>query len=53
MKTKLKAWIYQWPDDKRLQDGQILFKRLIKKTVKDLNLKETAVIITIGTPNGN
>ena len=50
MKTKLKAWIYQWPDDKRLQDGQVLFKRTKKATIKTLKLKETAVIITI---NGN
>ena len=50
MKT-LKAWIYQWSDDKRLQDGQVLFRRLKKDVIKNLKVKETAVVIA-SAPNG-
>ena len=46
MKT-LKAWIYQWPDDRRLQDGQVLFRRLKKDVINNLKVKETAITITV------
>ena len=43
----IKAWIYQWPDDKRLQDGKVVFKRVSRENVKALKLKETAVVMNV------
>ena len=35
---KIKIWIYLWPQDKKIKDGQIMFKRILAST--HLKLKE-------------
>ena len=37
---KIKIWIYLWPEDKRVKDGQIMFKRILASTQASLKLKE-------------
>lgn len=45
-KTVIKAWMYQFPEDKNITDGQMRIKRLEGHIVRKLSLKETEVTIS-------
>lgn len=40
-----KVWLYLWPEDKKIKDAQVLFKRISIHTQKNLQLKEYVGII--------
>ncbi len=46
MKKKIKVWIYLWPQDKKLTDGQICFKKAKKESVASLKLREYCFELT-------
>lgn len=42
---KIKAWIYLWPEDKKITNGQVMFSRIKKSTAWALFLREYPVEI--------
>lgn len=42
----IKAWIYLWPENKKITEGQVVYKKLPESTKKNLNLREIPVLIS-------
>lgn len=43
---KVKAFMYLWPEDKKIQDGRIVYEPLSYKVISDFKLREFLCTIT-------